>query len=352
MLPTETPSARPSRLFLSYTRRQPDEGWVARILPIVRHRYRADVWVDKREIRTGHDFRNETEAAIRECDALLFIGSSGSVASGECRHECVYALEQGKPIIPLFIEDLNWGEFPKAFHRLHYQQLQRVDDDEQLASMVGKGLLDAELPIDPSLVPPWRGEFDRWAEDVHPPYGKVRQAEAAELRGFVDECSRKLGLSPKHGYHNLNLALLFLRLHEHRRAADYVEAALRDLPGRADAHYFAALIAAAAEPVSTTPMTRITRIGRFLDSAIALGHTELVNDKSVESGLPWLLKSIIAYDYYLRNGLIPRIGEPSALLREAQLRFCKPDEINRLHDSLTGLSAWSEQQIVAVMSGA
>ncbi len=344
---SDTGDGRP-RLFLSYTRRQPDEDWAARVVAIVRHRYDVGVWVDKRDARTGHDYREHEEAAIRACDAVLFLGSSASIASAECQYECVYAHAQGKPIIPLFLEDIGWGGFPEAFHRLHYQQLQRADDDEALAALVGKGLIDADIPIDRTRVPQPRGDFDRWAENVHPPYGKVRRADAAALRGFVDECSRKLGLSPRHGYHNLNLALLFLRLREYRRAADYAEIALKDLPGRADAHYFAALIAAATEPLHAAPMGRIERINTMLESSISLGQADMVRQQSIESGLPWLLKGVIAYDYYRRNGLIPRQGEPDALMQEARARFCKPEEIDRLTDSLTGLSGWSAEQLAAL----
>jgi hypothetical protein len=332
-------------VFLSYTRRQPDEDWATRVVAVMGHRYAVDVWVDKRGIRTGRDFREEIEVAIRKADALVFLGSSASVASPECQYECVYAMGQGKPLVPLFFEDVGWGDFPESFRRLHYQQLQRAENDEQFAALIGKGLLDAALPIDPSLIPKWECEFDRWAEQVHPPYGQVRQADAAALRGFVDECSRKLALNPKHGYHNLNLALLFLKLHENRRAASYAEAALRDLPGRADAHYFAALIAVAAEPLATMPMRRIEQILQLLDNSIRLGHADTVNQRLVESALPWLLKAAIARDYFGRNGLISRAGEPETLLETARSRHCKGEEVDRLLDSLIGLSDWCKREI-------
>jgi hypothetical protein len=37
-------------------------------------------------------------------------------------------------------------------------------------------------------------------------------------------------------------------------------------------------------------------------------------------------------------------------LREARSRFCNPGEINRLLDSLSGLSSWSIQQIASLMA--
>jgi len=337
-------------VFLSYTRRQPDEGWAARMVDVLKTHYQINVWFDKRGIRIGHDFREEIEAAIRAADALVFLGSSASVASDECQKECVYARNHGKPIIPLFIENVSWGDFPKEFHSLQYQQLHRANDQDDIAAMIGQALLDAGLAIDPAQVPQRQGSFDLWADNIHPSYCVVRQADPETLRSLVDECGRKLGLSPKHGFHNLNLALLFLRLGEHRRASQYAETALGDLPGRADSHYYAALIAAASEPLSTTPKRRIDRILQSLESSVRLGHEATIANKRVQSGLPWLLRAAIAFDYYGRNFLISRVGDPSSLISEARQRYCEPDEVDRLLDCLLGLSEWSTLQITASKS--
>ncbi len=328
-------------VFLSYTRQQPDEDWILRIVDVLDRRYGVKFVFDKRHIVPGHDFRAEIKRLIRESDAILFLGSSSSVINPECVRECEYACNQGKPIIPLFIEDVGWGIFPQHFRPLHYEQLQRAENEDQFDAMIGKGLLAARLGVDSTKVPEPATTFDVWAGFVHPPYGKVRQADMTGLRKYVEECSNKLKLSVEHGYHNLNLALLFLRLHEHRRAIDYAEKALSDLPGRSDAYYFEALIRAAGAPLLVLPHASARQIMRSLDTAIHLGIESLPKSRSAGAGLPWLLKAIIAHDYYARNGLIPPTGQPEALLQETRSREHDAQELDRLFDSLSGLSAWS-----------
>ena len=141
------------------------------------------------------------------------------------------------------------------------------------------------------------------------------------LRKYVEECSNKLKLSVEHGYHNLNLALLFLRLHEHRRAIDYAEKALSDLPGRSDAYYFEALIRAAGAPLLVLPHASARQIMRSLDTAIHLGIESLPKSRSAGAGLPWLLKAIIAHDYYARKRPHSTYGTArSAFARDAFAR--------------------------------
>jgi hypothetical protein len=340
-------SDRSPSVFLSYARRQPDENWAARISETLRQRYDVHVVFDKRHISPGRDFDSEIKALIRASDALIFIGSTSSVTSEPCQDECVYARDQGKPIIPLFIEDVSWGDFPADFHSLHFEQLHRADSENQFAAMIGKGLIAAGRLIDPATVPEPETEFDVWAGYIYPPYEKIRHAHADTLREYVDACSHRLKLNIKKGFHNLNLALLFLRLGDHRRAADYADIAVGDLPGRADAHYFRALIAAAASPLASMSHGRAERVIRSLDNSIRLGIESTPKSRSTGAALPWLLKAIVAHDYYARNGLIPIAGEPEMLLQETLLRQADAQELDRLGDTLLGLSIWSVRAIEA-----
>lgn len=334
-------------VFLCYARRQPDEDWAKDVIRILRQRYNVRVWFDKRYIGTGRDYDEEIKGLIRSADALVFLGSSSSVTSSSCQEECIYARDHGKPILPLFIDDTSWGDFPEDFRRRQYEQLHRATDDEQLATVIGESLLSAGLNIDRALVPERTTDFDTWADHVHPPYGKIRRADAGKLRKYVDECSLKLKLSLKHGYHNLNLALLFLRLGEQQRAAEYAEIALRDLPGRPDAHYYEALIMAAAEPLATMRRSHVARIDQHLETAIQLGVETAPKIYPAGSAMPWLLKAVIAHDYYLHNGLISTVGDTQELLNKARRGACDAQEIDRLQDSLSfrGLSPWAVQAI-------
>lgn len=325
---------RPS-IFLSYARRQPDESWADRVASTLRSSFGIAAHFDKRAIRVGHDFRSEIERGVAAADAVVFLGSTSSLTSPYCLDECKLAIALGKPLLPLFIEPVDWTGFPAEFHALHFEQLYRAGaDDEALAAMVGKSLVDGGFAIDPASIPERSGAFDEWAGNIHPQYGAIRQVDKAALRGFVEECARKLALRPSQGYHNLNIALLHLRLADFARALRHAELSLADLPGRPDAYYFTALIAAAQGPLMLAPKARIERVIQLTESALKLDDERPRAAEDGLSGLPLVLRAVVAHEYYLRNGFISRCGEPEALVAQARAKRCSPPEVLRLLDTL------------------
>ena len=329
------------RVFLSYARRQPDEGWAERIVNVIVERLKLQIWFDKRGIRVGHPFAEEIDDAIRSSDAVAFLGSSWSLTSSYCRAECELCLNLSKPFVPLFIEPVDWTGFPPQFQRLHFEQLFRARDDDELTAMIGDAFRDAAIDLDVSYIPPRKQYFDQWAPGVHPPYRYLREASETVLRAFVEDCQTKLRLRPQQGYHNLNLALLFLKMGDSRHAQSYVDFALQELPANTDAYYFAALIAASHEPLCMTPRRRIERIEQNLDNAIALAGSETNSVSAATNFLPYLLKGILAHEYYSRNGFSLRDGTCDQLIAQAHRHSCDPQEVWRLRDSLKRLSETS-----------
>lgn len=326
-------------MFLSYARRQPDEGWADRIVNVLKGRFGLDIWFDKRGIRVGHPYDEEIAAAIGNASAMLFLGSSASLTSPICRQECELALKLGKAFVPLFIEDITWSGFPDTFQKLHFEQIFRADDDDDLAAMAGAALLGAGIALDPALVPKRKGAFDQWARHVHPPFHTLEGATEPQLRALIDDCARKLALRAEHGYHNLNLALLLLHYRQYDRAAYHADLALKDLPGSAETAYFNALIAAAREPLAEAPRARVQRIIELCDIAIALDATEARRLKvSGTRSLALVLKAVVGHDHFARNGLRSPIGEPRELVDEARRTAVDADEMSRLVRSIAGLS--------------
>jgi hypothetical protein len=79
----------------------------------------AAVWLDQLDIRPGQPWDDAVEAALRTTPQMLILLSPPSVASDNVRDEIAYALEQGKPIVPILIEACN---IP-----LRLQRKQRID---------------------------------------------------------------------------------------------------------------------------------------------------------------------------------------------------------------------------------
>jgi hypothetical protein len=331
-------------LFLSYTRRQPDESWASRVVRTIRDSFGLTVWFDKRGIRAGQPFDVEIDRAIRECSGLVFIGSSSSLVSPYCLYECQLARDLGKPFVPLFIEPVSWSGFPTNFHNLHYEQLFRVTDDDELAAVLGSAVIDAGVEIDRRLVPERKTAFDEWASAVYPEYDQIVRATDGDLQNLVEACKLKLGLRPESGYHNLNLALLLLHAKDFERAVRYIEVAQVDLPGSADVSYFSALILASNDPLNLAPRAKVRNVLEACDVAIALqpSQFERPNVQST-AALPWLLKAVIAYDCFESQGLLSRIGRSQDLIKEARDRPYHRQELDRLRASLTGCSPLSKQ---------
>lgn len=65
-------------------------------------------FIDKKNIRGGDDFRVETKREIEDCDIFLACLCSGFLGSPHCLRELRYALECGKRIIPVLIQECNW----------------------------------------------------------------------------------------------------------------------------------------------------------------------------------------------------------------------------------------------------
>jgi hypothetical protein len=65
----------------------------------------ASVWLDQLDIRPGRQWDREVEQALNTCREMIVVLSPASVASNNVMDEVAYALEQGKTVIPLLVQD-------------------------------------------------------------------------------------------------------------------------------------------------------------------------------------------------------------------------------------------------------
>ena len=63
------------------------------------------VWLDREDISGGKRWRAAIEQALQECDAVVFLISQAALQSDEVYKELARALELGKTIVPLRLDE-------------------------------------------------------------------------------------------------------------------------------------------------------------------------------------------------------------------------------------------------------
>jgi hypothetical protein len=86
-------------VFISYARK--DGAEVARRLHTMLREAGCAAWMDTDRIGGGASWSKAIEGALNDCDCLIAVISEGSYVSEICRAEQMWALEQGKQVIPV-----------------------------------------------------------------------------------------------------------------------------------------------------------------------------------------------------------------------------------------------------------
>jgi hypothetical protein len=75
-------------------------------------------WMDER-LRGGQRWWDEILAQVRDCDVLILVLTKRSITSEACRRELQYAVELGKPVLPLRLDALPEWQLPPAVSLAH-----------------------------------------------------------------------------------------------------------------------------------------------------------------------------------------------------------------------------------------
>jgi hypothetical protein len=98
---TEESVAAAGSFFLSYSRS--DERFALKFAKDLRA-HGVAVWVDQLDIRPSEHWDRAVERAVRDCRGLVVILSPHSAASDNVADEISFAIDSGKPILPVMIE--------------------------------------------------------------------------------------------------------------------------------------------------------------------------------------------------------------------------------------------------------
>jgi WD40 repeat protein len=109
------------RVFISYARKDGSE--TAQCLRNLLHGPNCEVWLDTEKIRGGASWSKALEQALNACDVLIAVLTPASYISEICRAEQIWALDEGKRVIPVLagpgapvpihLKSLNYRKYPE-----------------------------------------------------------------------------------------------------------------------------------------------------------------------------------------------------------------------------------------------
>jgi formylglycine-generating enzyme required for sulfatase activity len=103
-----------------------------------------DVWLDQLDIPTGSRWDDEIEKALEECEIFLIILSPESIKSQNVKDEIGYAIDTGKHILPVVLENC---KVPFRLRRFQYVDCTDQPYNDSLDKI--KFLLDNKKTVEP-----------------------------------------------------------------------------------------------------------------------------------------------------------------------------------------------------------
>lgn len=102
------------------------------------------VWLDQFDIPTGARWDDEIEKALEGCEIFLFIMTPASIGSENAKDEVGYAIDHGKHILPVLLEECS---VPLRLRRLQYVDFTQKSFNEGIKSakeLLGRFVHDIE----------------------------------------------------------------------------------------------------------------------------------------------------------------------------------------------------------------
>jgi len=178
-------------IFISYS--SADEH-VAREIRSGLERWGVDVWIARRDISGGRDWRDVIANSIVSCRGVVFLSSRSAHRSRMTRKEILFAEAEQKPIVPVRLDD----EEPPPVFRFSLGHVHWVDISDSCS-----GQTNAPCPAESDLERIARAVDDSCPNvEVEPPVDDeeiplVLEAEADEIvRDVSDVLFRRVGTTP------------------------------------------------------------------------------------------------------------------------------------------------------------
>lgn len=110
------------------------------------------VWLDQLDIPTGSRWDDELEKALRECPVFMVILTPASIASENVKDEIGYAIDHGKRILPVLLEDCDVPLRLRRFQYVDFTTKGYEDGIQSAMELLGNLVMEDSVPV--SVVPP------------------------------------------------------------------------------------------------------------------------------------------------------------------------------------------------------
>jgi hypothetical protein len=170
-----------SKIFFSYSR--VDSGFALQLAKDIRSSG-IDIWIDQLDIQAGNHWDAAVEKALATSACVLVILTPSSTSSTNVMDEVSYALESGKKIIPVLLED--------CLPPFRLRRLQRIDFSKDYNAGLTQLLAAIEVPVAESVM---KGEAESIREEAPPPAAPdpaKKARENAELESRLWDTACKL----------------------------------------------------------------------------------------------------------------------------------------------------------------
>ena len=139
-------------VFISYSY---SDRFFAELLETKLDTNKISAWRDKISLHAGQEWRASIDAGIRDCTALILILSPSAVASHYVTYEWASAMAQGKPIIPVYLDDcvrhpkvepiqyFDFRSHTESTWETLIQRIQQILNEDESPRSRGTGLNDA-----------------------------------------------------------------------------------------------------------------------------------------------------------------------------------------------------------------
>lgn len=160
-----------SRAFISYSR--VNKEFASKLAEGLRSAGYS-IWFDVFDIPTGSRWDDEVENALRECPIFLVILTPAAIASENVKDEIGYAIDHGKRILPVLLENC---DVPLRLRRFQYVDFTSKTFEEGFES--AKGLLD-DFVNEPQMESKGEGKTESKAENESFAFQRNSAVKAAE----------------------------------------------------------------------------------------------------------------------------------------------------------------------------
>lgn len=124
-----------NRIFLSYSGK--DRPWVVNFANVLK-KEGVDVWFDSHEIAPGEDFGKSLEKGLRSSSVLVVILSMNSASSPWIFFELGAAVADGKRIIPIVIDDIEYEKLPLSLTKYqHLHESSPIQAGKKIIKLLG-----------------------------------------------------------------------------------------------------------------------------------------------------------------------------------------------------------------------